>query len=237
MATGNRCVFTKTYTTKVLICLSLSNIITLYVQLSPLLECDPTVCLPEKSKVTRGLARGWPNISRGGEIVESHSNKGDNLYIISNTCGFATDAKWLNICSLVTDSKGLNTCCFVTDSKWLNTCRFMTDTKWPITRSFVTDTKWLNACSILPTATNLSLDAMFVVSWIKGSNYNWKHMRLTWEFPWDFLASGGPYLLWNLTISGWPNEWINITWQCFIKSDILGVNHPALVIIYLTLHV
>jgi hypothetical protein len=27
-------------------------------QLSPLLECDPTVCLPEKSKVTRGLARG-----------------------------------------------------------------------------------------------------------------------------------------------------------------------------------
>jgi hypothetical protein len=30
-------------------------------QLSPLLECDPTVCLPEKSKVTRG----WPNFSRG----------------------------------------------------------------------------------------------------------------------------------------------------------------------------
>jgi hypothetical protein len=26
-------------------------------------------------------------------------------------------------------------------------------------------------------------------------------------------------LLWDLTISGWPNEWINITWQCFIKSD------------------
>ena len=26
-------------------------------QLSPLLECDPTVCLPEKSKVTRGLVR------------------------------------------------------------------------------------------------------------------------------------------------------------------------------------
>jgi hypothetical protein len=33
-------------------------------QLSPLLECDPTVCLPEKSKVTRGLGRGWPNFSR-----------------------------------------------------------------------------------------------------------------------------------------------------------------------------
>ena len=31
------------------------------IQLSPLLECDPTVCLPEKSKVTRG----WPNFSRG----------------------------------------------------------------------------------------------------------------------------------------------------------------------------
>jgi hypothetical protein len=25
------------------------------IQLSPLLECDPTVCLPEKSKVTREL--------------------------------------------------------------------------------------------------------------------------------------------------------------------------------------
>ena len=62
-----------------------------------------------------------------------------------------------------------------------------------------------------PTATNLSLDAIFVVCWIKGSNYNWKHMRLMWEFPWT--------LLWDLTISGWPNEWINITLQCFIKSD------------------
>jgi hypothetical protein len=26
-------------------------------------------------------------------------------------------------------------------------------------------------------------------------------------------------LLWVLTISGWPNELINITWQCYIKSD------------------
>jgi len=34
------------------------------IQLLPLLECDPTVCLPEKSKVTRGRARGWPNFSR-----------------------------------------------------------------------------------------------------------------------------------------------------------------------------
>jgi len=39
----------------------------------------------------------------------------------------------------------------------------------------------------------IQMDAMFVVCWIKGSNYNWKHARLTWEFPWDFLASGGPY--------------------------------------------
>jgi hypothetical protein len=31
------------------------------IQLSPLLECDPTVCLPKKSKVTRK----WPNFSRG----------------------------------------------------------------------------------------------------------------------------------------------------------------------------
>ena len=35
--------------------------------------------------------------------------------------------------------------------------------------------------------------SMSVVCWINGSNYNWKHVRLTWEFPWDFLASGGPY--------------------------------------------
>jgi hypothetical protein len=26
-------------------------------------------------------------------------------------------------------------------------------------------------------------------------------------------------LLWDLTISGWPNKCINIMWQCFIKSD------------------
>jgi hypothetical protein len=26
-------------------------------------------------------------------------------------------------------------------------------------------------------------------------------------------------LLWELTISGWPNDWITIKWQCFIKSD------------------
>ena len=31
------------------------------IQLSPMLECDPTVCLPEKSKVVRG----WLNFSRG----------------------------------------------------------------------------------------------------------------------------------------------------------------------------
>ena len=37
-----------------------------------------------------------------------------------------------------------------------------------------------NSISSSPTATNLSLDAMFVVCWIKGSNYNWKHVRFTW---------------------------------------------------------
>ena len=57
------------------------------VQLSPLLECDSTVCLPEKSKVTREHARGWLNFSLG----DKHSNKGDNWYIISNI--FASDTK------------------------------------------------------------------------------------------------------------------------------------------------
>ena len=33
--------------------------------LSLLLEYDPTVCLPEKSNVTRGLVRGWPSFSLG----------------------------------------------------------------------------------------------------------------------------------------------------------------------------
>ena len=42
----------------------LSNLTKEIIQLSPLLECDPTVCLPEKSKVTRGLARGWHNFSK-----------------------------------------------------------------------------------------------------------------------------------------------------------------------------
>jgi hypothetical protein len=65
-----------------------------------------------------------------------------------------------------------------------------------------------------PRATNLSLDAMFVVCWIKGSYYNWKHVRISFGFPRERWT-----LLWDLTISGWPNEWINITWQCFIKSD------------------
>jgi hypothetical protein len=58
------------------------------IQLSPLLECDPMVGLPEKSKVTLG----WP-------IVGSHSNKGDNCYIISNI--FASDTKlieYLQLC-------------------------------------------------------------------------------------------------------------------------------------------
>jgi hypothetical protein len=92
---------------------SLTNIM----QLSPLLDCDPMVCLPEKSKVTREIARVWPNFLRGDKPSGSHSNKDDNWYIISNI--FASDR-------------------------------------------------------------------------IKGSNYNWKHVRLTWELPWDSLASGGP---------------------------------------------
>jgi hypothetical protein len=41
--------------------------------------------------------------------------------------------------------------------------------------------------------TIITLVGEFVVCLIKGSNYNWKHVRLTGEFPWDFLASGGPY--------------------------------------------
>jgi hypothetical protein len=36
--------------------------IVIHLQLSPLLECDPTVCLPEKSKATRDLTfRGETN--------------------------------------------------------------------------------------------------------------------------------------------------------------------------------
>ena len=40
------------------------------------------------------------------------------------------------------------------------------------------------------------------------------HVGISLGFPCERWT-----LLWDLTISGWPNEWINITWQCFIKSD------------------
>jgi hypothetical protein len=40
------------------------------------------------------------------------------------------------------------------------------------------------------------------------------HVDITLRFPRDRWT-----LLWVLTISGWPNELINITWQCYIKSD------------------
>jgi hypothetical protein len=56
---------------------------------------------------------------------------------------------------------------------------------------------------------NYILDAMFVVCWIKGSNYNWKHVRHTWEFPWDFLASGGPYYETLRFVVDPTNEWIS----------------------------
>jgi hypothetical protein len=80
--------------------------------------------------------------------------------------------------------------------KWFsNNCGIST-LKYLHTKDFTIDTKIFDIIykiSSSTTATNLSLDAMFIVCWIKGSNYNWKHVRLMWEFPWDFLASGGPY--------------------------------------------
>jgi hypothetical protein len=52
-------------------------------QLSPLLECDPTVCLPEKSKVTRGLAIIVCNVARGSiniyDVVNILFSLGDKL--------------------------------------------------------------------------------------------------------------------------------------------------------------
>ena len=59
------------------------------IQLSTLLECDSTVCLPEK-RSPEDLPEG-DLIFRGETIVGSHSNKGDNWYIISNI--FASDTK------------------------------------------------------------------------------------------------------------------------------------------------
>jgi hypothetical protein len=52
-------------------------------QLSPLLECDPTVCLPEKSKVTRGLAIIVCNVARRSiniyDVVNILFSLGDKL--------------------------------------------------------------------------------------------------------------------------------------------------------------
>jgi hypothetical protein len=52
------------------------------------------------------------------------------------------------------------------------------------------------------------------ISWIKGSNYI---IGNTWGSHGNFLRISSRAV--DLTVSGWPNEWINITWQCFIKSD------------------
>ena len=57
------------------------------IQLSPLLECDPMICLPEKSKVTRG----WPNFSRGDK-PSGHTPTRVIIGIIYRIF-FATDTK------------------------------------------------------------------------------------------------------------------------------------------------
>ena len=118
------------------------------IQLSPLLECDPTVCLPVKSKVTRGLARGWPTFSRGDK-QSGHTPTRVIIGILYRISLLQTPPNNRIPAAL---------------------------------RKYSIYIKFL-------------LGAMFVVCWIKGSNYNWKHVRLTWEFPWDFLTNGGPYYL------------------------------------------
>ena len=124
------------------------------IQLSPLLECDPTVCLPEKSKVTRGLTRGWLNFSRG----DKPSGHTPTRVIIGIS---------YRIFLHQTPSNRIPAALRQTPSDWIHVVLWQSPSDW--------------------------IHAMFVVCWIKGSNYNWKHGRLTWEFPWDFLASGGPY--------------------------------------------
>ena len=141
------------------------------IQLSPLLECDPTVCLPEKSKVTRG----WLNFSRGDK-PSGHTPTRVIIGIL------------YRIFLHQTPSNRIPAALRQTPSDWIHVVLWQSPSDW--------------------------IHAMFVVCWIKGSNYNWKHLRISLGFPRKWWT-----LLWDLMISGWPNEWINITWQCFIKSD------------------
>ena len=118
------------------------------IQLSPLLECDPTVCLPEKGKVTRGLAQGWPNFSRGDK-PSGHTPTSVIIGILYWIFLHQTPSNRIPAAL----RKIFDIICKISSS---------------------------------PTATNLSLDAMFVVCWIKGSNYNWKreaHVGISLGFP------------------------------------------------------
>ena len=68
---------------------------------------------------------------------------------------------------------------------------------------FLMDTKCWNICHWTPCLFSVESREVTIIGNMWGSIGN-------------FL---GISLLWDLTISGWSNEWINITWQCFIKSD------------------
>jgi hypothetical protein len=117
------------------------------IQLSPLLECDPTVFLPEKS--------GNPK-----EIPTWASR-------VSNYSYFP----WFNRQQTWRSAKG--------------------SSLYILYRIF-------------------SQSRRYSITWCLMQKYS----IISLGFPRERWT-----LLWDLTISGWPNEWINITWQCFIKSN------------------
>ena len=77
---------------------------------------------------------------------------------------------------------------------------------WKVYRQTTTDAKWWQY-------KNIYINGLVWCNWIETPK-QWPHQTISLGFPRERWT-----LLWDLTISGWPNEWINITWQCFIKSD------------------
>ena len=146
------------------------------IQLLPLLECDPTVCLPEKSKVTRGLVRGWPNFSREDKLL-GHTPSRVIIGILYR---------------IFLHQKPSNRIPAGLQKYSIQYIKFLLRLQ-------------RRACRWTPCFLSVESREVTIIGNTWGSRGGFPHER--W------------ILLWDLTISGWLNEWINITWQCFIKSD------------------
>ena len=78
-----------------------------------------------------------------------------------------TPSNWIHVVLWQIPSDQLHVALWQTPSDWIHAVVF-----W-----------WTPSVGISVAFRQTISDAMFVVCWIKGSNYNWKHVRITWEFP------------------------------------------------------